>query len=97
VLEAAGTHPSRIVRAEAVAAYLWNQKYSDEAREKLLAKIHPSERIFLDRVVRVKGEKGESFNRKLGAYLKKHPEAIPPEPVEEKEKPEQKLRRPPLF
>lgn len=97
VIEAAGTHPARIVRAEAIAAYLWNHQYSAEARKKLLANIHESERIFLDRIVRVKGEKGESFNRKLAEYLKKHPEVIPPAPNQEKEKPDLELRRPPIF
>jgi hypothetical protein len=80
VLWAAGKHPSRIVRAEAILAYLWNHKESAEARATLLKYVQPKERIFVDRVRRDPTEKGEVFNRKLAVYLKAHPEAIPPAP-----------------
>src|SRR6266568_1814937 len=78
VLEAVARHPSRLVRAEAIAAYQWNHDYSKGARETLRSSVRPEERIFLDRIVRRKGEPKESFNKRLDAYLKAHPEARPP-------------------
>lgn len=78
VLWAAGKHASRIVRAEAIAAYLWNHKDSREARATLLKYVQPKERIFVDRVRREPNEGAASFNRKLAAFLKAHPEAAAP-------------------
>jgi len=80
VIDAAAKHPSRIVRAEAISAYLWNHSDSSAARERLASRLRPDERIFLDRVRREAGEKAESFNRKLAIYLKSHPELRPPAP-----------------
>jgi hypothetical protein len=81
VLRLAGAHPSRIVRAEAIAAYLWNNENSAEARAKLLEKVKPEEKIFLDRVTRVQGEKADTFNPKLEAFVKAHPELQPKLPA----------------
>jgi len=75
VLWAAGKHPSRVVRAEAIEAYLWNHQDSEEARETLSRYIRPDEKIFLDRVRRDPGDSAEVFNRKLAVFLKAHPEA----------------------
>jgi len=97
VLEAAGKHPSRIVRAEAIAAYLWNHEYSQSARETLLRYVRPEERIFLDRVIRRQGEKKETFNRKLAAFLKAHPEARPPAPQKAPVKRRSRPGAPPEF
>ena len=80
VLWAAGKHPSRIVRAEAIEAYLWNHKDSREARATLLKYVQPKERIFVDRVRREPTEEAAAFNRKLAAFLKAHPEAVAPAP-----------------
>lgn len=80
VLWAAGKHPSRIVRAEAIEAFLWNHQESREARETLLKYVRPEERIFVDRVRRDPAEKAEVFNRKLADFLKAHPEAAAPAP-----------------
>lgn len=80
VLWAVGKHPSRIVRAEAIEAYLWNHKYSREARATLLKYVQPKEKIFVDRVHRDPAEEGAVFNRKLAAFLKAHPEAVAPAP-----------------
>jgi hypothetical protein len=79
VLEAVAEHPSRIVRAEAIAAYLWNHEYSASARESLKSVVRKDEVIFLDRLVKQAGEPRESFNRKLAEYLKAHPEIQPPQ------------------
>jgi hypothetical protein len=99
VLEAASQHPSRIVRAEAIEAYLWNHEYSAAARETLKARVREDERIFLDRVVRRDGESRESFNPKLSTYLKAHPEVRPPAPEKSKAKPKPKpsVGNPPAF
>jgi hypothetical protein len=80
VLWAAGKHPSRIVRAEAIEAYLWNHDDSQEARARLSRYIRPEEKIFLDRVRRAPEESGEVFNRKLATFLKAHPETAAPAP-----------------
>jgi hypothetical protein len=80
VLWAVGRHPARIVRAEAIEAFLWNHEESREARETLLKNVRPEERIFVDRVRRDPAEKAEIFNRKLDVFLKAHPEASAPAP-----------------
>jgi hypothetical protein len=78
VLWAAKSHPSRIVRAEAIHAYLWNHKDSSEARSTLQKIVRPDEIIFLDRQGFEPGTSREEFNEKLAAYASKHPA---PEPV----------------
>lgn len=80
VLRLVREHPSRIVRAEAISAYLWNRKDSAEAKEKLASIVRPDEKIFLDRVRRVSGDTAETFNAKLREFLRQHPELQPPSP-----------------
>jgi hypothetical protein len=86
VLWAASKHPSRVVRAEAIDAYLFNHGDSAQAREQLARVVRPDERLFLDRVRRVQGENAESFNRKLDGYLKSHPDRLPPNPEKQAQK-----------
>ncbi len=97
VLEAVARHPARIVRAEAIAAYLWNHEYAPKARQTLESYVHPDEKIFLDRVVRQEGEARESFNRRLATYLKAHPEIRPPVPERAKAKQRPVVGNPPAF
>jgi hypothetical protein len=64
--------------------------------------VRPNEEIFVDRVRWNSGEQGEFFNRKLEAFLKAHPEVIPPPPTKVKEAErgtvrERKLEPPPKF
>jgi hypothetical protein len=80
VLRAVAAHPSRIVRAEAVNAYLWNHQDSAEARATLAGVVRKGEEIFLDRVRHEPGQGKERFNRSLEAYLAAHPEAVAPAP-----------------
>ncbi len=80
VLWAAAKHPSRIVRAEAIEAYLWNHSDSAEARATLQKHVRADEAIFLDRIRREPEENAESFNRRLAAFQKAHPEITPPPP-----------------
>jgi hypothetical protein len=80
VLRLVREHPSRIVRAEAISAYLWNRKDSAEAKAKLASIVRPDEKIFLDRVRRESGDTAETFNAKLRAFLRQHPELQPPPP-----------------
>jgi hypothetical protein len=99
VLKMVAEHPSRIVRAEAIAAYLWNQNDRAEALKTLAPLVPENERVFLDRIVRKSGETAETFNPKLEAYLKAHPQLIPPAPSQreiEKEK-DQTRPVPPPF
>jgi len=97
VLKTAAQHPSRIVRAEAIAAYLWNNQYSKEAREMLRRLVRQEEQIFIDRVVKETGEPKESFNRKLQDYLNAHPEVRPPTPDKAPDKPQPSIGPPPGF
>jgi hypothetical protein len=94
VLRAARAHPSIIVRAEAIEAYLWNHRDQQaEARRTLTQYVRKGEEIYLDRVRRDTGEGAESFNAKLEQFLKAHPEAIPPKPQygeKQREKPKEK-------
>ncbi|HEX9390349.1 MAG TPA: hypothetical protein VF928_03440 [Usitatibacteraceae bacterium] len=97
VVEAAAKHPSRIVRAEAIAAYLWNHRYDARSREVLKSVVRKDELIFLDRLVKQAEEPKESFNRKLAAYLKSHPELMPPGPRKADAKPRTTVGQPPKF
>jgi hypothetical protein len=102
VLRLAREHPSRIVRAEAINAYLWNHGDSEEAKQALRQRVRQDEEIFVDRVRWNTGEKAESFNRKLEVFLKAHPEAIAPAPTKRKEGEQgtvrdRKLGPPPKF
>jgi hypothetical protein len=78
--EIIANHPSKIVRAEAINAYLWNHEDSDDARKFLSQYVRKDELILIDRVRRKTGETAESFNRKLDEFLKQHPEVAPPAP-----------------
>jgi len=80
VLEYAGKHPSRIVRAEAISAYLWNHDYAESAKSQLKEVTRKEEWIFIDRLVKRKDEPKEVFNQKLAQYLKNHPEVVAPAP-----------------
>jgi hypothetical protein len=102
VTEIISNHPSKIVRAEAINAYLWNHEDGDEARTLLAQYVRKDELILIDRVRRTTGENAESFNRKLDQFLKKHPEVVPPRPEKEaKQKPADQRRafdaKPPDF
>lgn len=81
VLHIAGMSPSRAVRSEAIAAYMFNHKNSAEARAMLLHIVRPSERVFIDRPSFVPGMSGAAFNAQLALYLKLHPELRAPNPV----------------
>jgi hypothetical protein len=80
VMKIASDHPSRIVRAEAINAYLWNHGDSEEARRALAPIVRRDETVFIDRVRRAPGESAAVFNPKLEAFLKRHPSAIAPKP-----------------
>jgi hypothetical protein len=81
VLKMVSGHPSRVVRAEAIAAYLWNHGSSDQAREKLRKQVRAGEEVFIDRPLRSAEQNPEEYDRQLDSYLKAHPELQPPPPV----------------
>jgi len=74
-------HPSRVVRAEAIDAYLWNHNDSADAKATLARYVRPDEKVFLDRVRRGDGEGAKQFNPKLESFLKRHPDLMAPNPV----------------
>jgi hypothetical protein len=80
VLKAVAKHPSIIVRAEAINAYLWNHQNSQDARATLKKYVRKGEEIYLDRVRREENDTANTFNPKLERYLHEHPEVIPPAP-----------------
>jgi hypothetical protein len=80
VLAIAVQHPSKIVRAEAINAFLWNNDDSRTARRLLAWHVREDERILIDRVRRGSGEGMDSFDAKVQAFIESHPEAVPPLP-----------------
>lgn len=80
VMDVIASHPSKIVRAEAVNAYLWNHGDSTAAQRMLSQFVRKDEAILIDRVRRVTGETAQTFNAKLAEFLKQHPELAPPPP-----------------
>lgn len=86
VLSQVSRHPSIIVRSEAISAYLWNQTDKEAARRTLLQRVLKGEERYIDQITRGEGERAGSFNPKLEAYLKAHPEVVPPAPEYEKER-----------
>ena len=76
-LWAAGRHPSRVVRAEAINAYMWNHQDSPAARETLMKVVRPGEQDFIDRPRHEPGMTGKAFNARLEAYAAKHPAPKP--------------------
>jgi hypothetical protein len=80
VLGYAGKHPSRIVRAEAISAYLWNHDYAESAKAQLKEATRKEEWVFIDRLVKRPQEPKEVFNEKLARFLKTHPELVAPVP-----------------
>jgi len=90
VLRAVSDHPSIVVRAEAIAAYLWNHDGSAVARAEVIKHVRKGEEIYLDRVRRLPGERASTFDAKLATFLKQHPEAVPPDPVRSPSPPQDK-------
>lgn len=80
VLKAVAKHPHIIVRAEAIAAYLYNHQDSDQARATLKQFVRKGEEIYLDRPRREERDTAGTFNPKLERFLKQHPEVRPPAP-----------------
>jgi predicted Fe-Mo cluster-binding NifX family protein len=85
VTEVIGRHGSKIVRAEAINAYLWNHGDTDDARKSLAQVVRKDDAVLLDRVRRVAGETADTFDRKLEQFLAKHPELVAADPEEAKE------------
>ncbi len=80
VLAQVKQHPSIIVRSEAISAYLWNQQDKAAARRELLNFVRKEDERYIDQITRQEGERAASFNPKLEAYLKAHPEVAAPAP-----------------
>jgi hypothetical protein len=85
VLAIAGGHASRIVRAEAVDAYLYNHGDTAEARAAVAAVLKPGDQALIDRFRPVAGESPADEQARFSAWLARHPEAMPPAPERRKE------------
>jgi hypothetical protein len=79
-LQVIGQHPSRVVRAAAIEAFLFNFGDNADTRGLLSQYVTKAELVFLDRPRRVAGESNAVFNAKLDAYFQVHPELIAPNP-----------------
>lgn len=84
VLRIVASHPSRVVRAEAISAWLWNRQDSQAARDQLARFVKPEDRVLIDRPRRTETTTADEFNRALAAWLKAHPELAAPAPVKAK-------------
>lgn len=80
MLNIIGYHPSRVVRSEAISAYLYSEGDSESARRLVLEAVRPNEAVFVDRIRRISGMSHQAFNTELAAYLELHPEVVPPDP-----------------
>jgi hypothetical protein len=77
LLAVAGQHPSRMVRLEAVRAYLDN--FGPGGRADLAAVLQPAEAIFLDSFYhRTEVRETTTFDQKMQQYIAAHPEAVNP-------------------
>jgi hypothetical protein len=77
LLSVAGQHPSRMVRLEAVRAYLDN--FGTGGRADLAAVVQPAEAIFLDSFYhRSEVRETTTFDQKMQQYIAAHPEAVNP-------------------
>jgi hypothetical protein len=81
VLRNVSENPSRVVRSEAIEAYLYNHNYSEQARQALAATVKPADRIFLDRPHLHAGTTAGDFNAQLARFVALHPELKAPAPV----------------
>lgn len=84
VLRIASSHPSRVIRGEAISAWLWNRQDSQAARDQLVQLVKPEDRVLIDRPRRTETTTADEFNRALAAWLRAHPELAAPAPVKAK-------------
>jgi hypothetical protein len=87
VLGAAGKHPSVVVRAEAVFAYLYNHEFDPQARDTLSQFVQRNELILIERVWKQPGVSAEVFNSALEQFVGQHM-AFPPDPELDDEAPQ---------
>lgn len=97
VMKIISSHPSRVIRGEAINAWLWNRQDSQAAREQLAQLVKPEDRILIDRPRWTETSTAEQFNRDLAVWLKAHPELAAPAPVKAKPRGEQKKGDAPGF
>jgi len=81
VLRHASANPSRVLRAEAIEAYLYNHAYSEKARKTLAETIRPADSIYLDRPHLLPTTVARDFNAQLAHFVALHPELKPPAPM----------------
>ena len=81
VLRIVNANPSRVLRAEAIEAYLYNHNYSEQARKMLAQAIRPEDGIYLDRPHLLPTTVAGDFNAQLARFVTLHPELKAPTPT----------------
>lgn len=84
VMKIISSHPSRVIRGEAINAWLWNRQDTQAARDQLASIVKPEDRVLIDRPRRTETTTADEFNRALATWLKAHPELAAPAPVKAK-------------
>ncbi len=74
LLDLAGAHPERLIRAEAIRTYAFNQ--GDAARETARAAARPEEQWFADRFENRDLDSGKTFDQRQAEFAAKHPELV---------------------
>jgi hypothetical protein len=80
VLDIMRHNASATVRSEAIAAYIFNARDPQEARERLRPIVQPGDAVYIDLPRRTPTTTPEEFNRQLSVYLRLHPDRVPPAP-----------------
>ena len=73
-------HPSPVVRAAAIDAYLFNHGDTEAAKQELRAIAQKDDAILVDRVRKSADLNRESFNEGLARFYELHPNAVAPRP-----------------
>lgn len=73
VLQAAASHPSKLVRHKAIRAYL--EAFGSAGRSELEARVAPADRAIIDKVDPASLRDSRDFNVRVDEFYAKHPEA----------------------
>jgi hypothetical protein len=88
-------HPSAAVRSTAVDAYLFNQRDSIEAHDRLREALSPADATLADRTRHTGSVDRDAFNANLKRFYALHPEEVAPEPGRPLDSPDRGRPEPP--